>query len=349
MERRATRVRQEGTTVVDVGPVRIGRDPFPVIAGPCAIESEDQLNRAAEAVAEGGGRILRAGAYKSASSPYAFRGLGDEGVRLLVEAGRRVGLPTVTQVLEPAHLASVTDQVDMIEIHSGSMQNFELLREAGKTGHPVLLRRGPSATLDELLWAAEYLMAEGDDNVVLVERGIRTFGNGDADTLDISSVPQLRETSHLPLLVDPSHASGGASRVTPLALAAQGVGADGLIVEVHPEPEAARSAGPRQLGLEEFSALMVALGINRLRNRIDLIDREIVRLLARRQQLAVEIGKVKAERDMPVQIPSREQELLDIIREEAIHQGVDPDHAAELFEIVLEESRRMQRVMRGLE
>jgi 3-deoxy-7-phosphoheptulonate synthase len=349
MERKATRTSNAGRTVVGVGTVRFGHDPFPVVAGPCAVESEDQINRVAEAVAEAGASVLRGGAYKSGSSPYSFRGLGDEGVGLLAEAGRRAGLPTVTQVLEPRDVAVVTESIDMVEIHSGAMQNFELLREVGRSGRPVLLRRGPSATIDEWLWAAEYLLAEGNDQVVLVERGIRTFGNGSTDTLDISSVPMLRESSHLPVVVDPSHASGGASRVPPLALAAQGVGADGLIVEVHADPEAARSEGPRQLDVGQFDELMVSLGVSRLRNRIDLIDREIVRMLARRQDLAMRIGEVKAERDMPVQVPSRERELLDVIREEAVAQGVNPDHAVQLFELVLEESRRIQRVMRGME
>jgi 3-deoxy-7-phosphoheptulonate synthase len=349
MERKATRASTAGRTVVGVGTVRFGHDPFPVVAGPCAIESESQINRIAEAVAEAGAAVLRGGAYKSGSSPYSFRGLGDEGVRLLAEAGRRAGLPTVTQVLEPRDVTVVTESIDMVEIHSGAMQNFELLREAGRSEKPVLLRRGPSATIDEWLWAAEYLLAEGNDQVVLVERGIRTFGNGSTDTLDISSVPMLRESSHLPVVVDPSHASGGASRVPPLALAAQGVGADGLIVEVHPDPDTARSEGPRQLDVTQFDELMVSLGVSRLRNRIDLIDREIVRMLARRQELAVRIGEVKAERDMPVQIPARERELLDVIRQEAVTQGVNPDHAVRLFELVLEESRRIQRVMRGME
>lgn len=347
MERKASRVHGGGQTVVQVGQVRIGRDPFPVIAGPCAIESEDQINAAAEMVAEMGGSVLRGGAYKSGSSPYSFRGLGEVGVKLLAEAGDRVGLPTVTQVLEPRDLGPVAEMIDMVEIHSGSMQNFELLREVGRAGKPVLLRRGPSATIDEWLWAAEYLLAEGNDQVVLVERGIRTFGGAGFDTLDISSVPTLKELSHLPVMVDPSHASGGAARVGPLALAAQGVGADGVIVEVHPDPDRALSEGPLQLDGEGFAALMVSLGVNRMRARIDLIDREIVRLLGRRQELALEIGRVKAQRGLPVHVPEREEELLAVIREEAVLRGVDPDHAQSLFELVLAESRRRQHVMRA--
>ncbi len=347
MERRATKVHGDGRTVVEVGDVRFGHDPFPVIAGPCAVESEEQISRVAEAVATAGAAVLRGGAFKVGSSPYSFRGLGDEAVMMLVRAGHRVGLPTVTQVLEPRDVAPVADRVDMIEIHSGSMQNFELLREAGRAGKPVLLRRGPSATIDEWLWAAEYLLAEGNDQVILVERGIRTFGSATNDMLDISSVPTLRELSHLPVLVDPSHASGGASRVPPLALAAQGVGADGLIVEVHPDPDRARSEGPRQLDPSQFDELMATLGVNHMRAHIDMVDREIVRLLGRRQELALEIGRLKAERGIPVHDPVRERELLDIIREEAERHGIRPDHVEQLFVAVLAESRRLQEEMRA--
>jgi len=190
-------------------------------------------------------------------------------------------------------------------------------------------------------------MAEGNDQIILVERGIRTFGTGHRDTLDITAVPQLKEISHLPVLVDPSHASGGATRVPPLALAAQGVGSDGLIVEVHPRPEAAKTEGPRQLTLDEFADLMVQLGISRLRDRIDLVDREIVRLLARRRQLSLEVGRAKAEQGWPVKVPDREAELLEVVREEALLTQLDPDYVERLFEMVLESSRRAQRNMRG--
>ena len=346
MERKATKVHEAGRTVVSVGSVRIGSDPFPVIAGPCAIESESQIMQTAEAIVESGATVLRGGAFKHGSSPYAFRGLGDDALLMLQRAGSRVGLPTVTQVLEPNDVGVVADRVDMIEIHSGSMQNFELLREVGKTGRPVLLRRGPSATIDEWLWSAEYLLAEGDDQIVLVERGIRTFGSGTTDTLDISSVPTLRDLTHLPVIVDPSHASGGAHKVPPLALAAQGVGADGLIVEVHSDPQSARSEGPLQLDCDEFAALMFRLGVNRMRAHIDLVDREIVRLLARRQEMSLEIGRVKARRGLPIRAPEREEELLAIICEEAEKQGIRPGHVRSLFETVLAESRTIQERMR---
>lgn len=345
MERKAHRTPGSPPTIVTVGQARIGHDPFPVIAGPCAVESEEQIRSVAEAAAEAGASILRGGAWKSGSSPYDFRGLGREGVELLAAAGRSVGLPTVTQVMEASHVEAA-EVVDMLEIASGSMQDFELLRMVGRSGKPVLLRRGPSATLDEWLWAAEYLLAEGNDQVVLVERGIRTFGGEGVDTLDIGAVPSLKEQTHLPVMVDPSHTAGGSLRVQPLALAAQGVGADGLIIEVHPQPEVARTSF-RQIGIGGFEELMTSLGISRVRRHIDQIDRQIVRLLARRQSLSLEIGRVKQARGLPVHIPGREGELLEIVRDEARHLGVADRHVVTLFEVVLEESRRLQYEMRG--
>lgn len=346
MERKAHKTPGRGPTVVAVGDVRIGHDPFTVIAGPCAVESESQIMAVAEAAADVGAAVLRGGAWKPASSPYDFRGLGEQAIEMLAKAGRAVGLPTVTQVLEASHVEIAAQSVDMLEINSGNMQDFELLRMAGRSGRPVLLRRGPSATIDELLWAAEYLLAEGNEQVVLVERGIRTFGTVGADTLDIGAVPTLKDITHLPILVDPSHTSGGAVRVQPLALAAQGVGADGLIIEVHPQPEVARTS-VNQMGLGGFEELMTALGISRVRRHIDQIDRQIVRLLARRQSLTQEIGRVKLARGLPVQIPGRESELLEVIRNEAVHLGVDARHVQALFELVLAESRRLQHEMRA--
>lgn len=347
MERKATKIDGgDERSVVQVGSVRFGHDPFPVIAGPCAIESQEQIMDVARAVAESGGSVLRGAAFKQGSSPYDFRGLGDEGLMMLSRAGREFDLPTVSQVLEPSDVGAAAEMVDMLEIHSGSMQNFELLRVAGQSGKPVLLRRGPSATIDEWLWAAEYILAEDNPDVVLVERGIRTFGGNSSDTLDISSIPAVRETSHLPVLVDPSHAAGGAAKVAPLALAAQGVGADGIVLEVHPSPADAKS-NTSQLDLEELAALMFRLGVNRMRSHIDLVDREIVRLLAKRQEMSLEIGRVKAARGLPIFAPDRERELLDIIRKEAEIVGIRPDHVEALFHLVLAESRSIQELMRS--
>ncbi len=347
MERQATKKNQSQRTVVTVGETRFGRDPFPVIAGPCAVESEEQINTVAEWVADHGASVLRSAAYRQGNSPYFFQGMKLAGAKLLAAAGQRVDLPVAMTIMEERDLEEAGELVDLLEIHHGSMQNFELLRIAGRVQKPVMLRRGSSATLDELLWAVEYLMAEGNDQVILVERGIRTFGAGQRDTLDITAVPQLKEISHLPVLVDPSHASGGAERVPPLALAAQGAGSDGLIVEVHPQPEKAKTEGPRQLSLPEFAELKLQLGISRLRSRIDLLDREIVRMLARRQRISLEIGRAKADKGWPVKSPSREAELLEVVREEAIQNDLDPDQVKRVFDMVLRESRQAQREMRS--
>jgi 3-deoxy-7-phosphoheptulonate synthase/chorismate mutase-like protein len=348
MERKASRVTGGAATVVEIGGIRIGHDPFPVIAGPCAVESEEQMLASAQAVADAGAAILRAGAYKPSTTPYGFRGMGRDGVKLLAAAGAEVGLPVLTQVLEAKDAEETVDQVDALEIGSGSMQDFELLRVVGRLGKPVLLRRGASATLDEWLWAAEYLLAEGNPNVVLVERGVRSFGGGASDMLDITAVPHLKELTHLPVIVDPSHAAGDAIRVQPLALAAQGVGADGVIIEVHSSPSTAKTVGP-QLDAPLFTLLMASLGIHRLRGDIDQVDHQIVRLLARRQNLALEIGRVKANRGLPIYMPDREAELMVMIEKEAERTGIDPGHVRALFQLVLSESRRQQQIMRATE
>lgn len=341
-ERKAHRRPEGSDTVVEVRGVRFGRDPFPVIAGPASVESEEQVMAAAEIVADRGASLLRGGTLRSPSSPYTFSGMGRAGLALLEKAGESVGLPTITEVAEAADLEPAADHTDMIEIGPANMQNYELLRAVGRSEKPVLLNRGPSATIDEWLWSAEYVLAEGNDKVVMCERGIRTFEQSTQNTLDISAVPVVQARSHLPVIVDPSHAAGHRSLVTPLALAAQGVGADGLAVEVHPAPDEALSDQLQQLDGVGFAALMDALGISRMRRAVDIVDREIVRLFARRRELSLAIGRVKAARGMPVQIPEREEELLEVIREEAVLQGLDPAYVERVFKDILAESRAAQ-------
>jgi 3-deoxy-7-phosphoheptulonate synthase len=347
MNRKAHRTTDHaGDTIVEVGDVRFGADPFPVVAGPCMIESEEQIHRLAATVAAAGARLLRGNSVATmVGGPYGFQGLGLAGVRMLAEAGAEAGLPVVTQIAEPRDADQVATHVDMLEIGAGNMQNFELLKAVGQTGLPVLLKRGPSATFDEWLWAAEYVLAEGNEHVVLCERGIRAFEK--SDTLDIAAVPQVKETSHLPVVVFPSHAVTDRASIPALSLAAQGVGADGLVVEVHPDPAAAKTNEVGQLDPPGFDALMAALGINRLRSQVDLIDRDIVRLLARRRGLTSRIGRVKADRGMPVFVPDREDELLDVIREEARLQGLDDGYVVGLFRAVLDDSKAAQRRERG--
>ena len=343
MERKAIRSESSTDTVVKVGATRFGHDPFPVIAGPRAVESEEQVMEAAEIVAAAGAAVLRGGAYKPTSSPYSFAGLGEPGLKLLQKAGASVGLPTVTKVLEQKDVGLVADHVDMIHIDPGSMQNFELLRVVGQAGKPVLLERGGSATVDEWLWSAEYILAEGNDQIVMCEAGIRTFEHSTTATLDLSSIPVMKEQSHLPVIVAPSGAAGAQTRMRPLALAAQGVGADGIMIEVHPNPGEARTDESRQLNPEGFEALMDALGVHRIRLNIDMIDRDLVRLLASRHNLAMEIGRLKADKGLPVRVPERERELLDIIRAEAQASDLDPDQVETIFNLILEQSRAAQR------
>ncbi|HTZ85106.1 MAG TPA: 3-deoxy-7-phosphoheptulonate synthase, partial [Solirubrobacteraceae bacterium] len=240
-------------TVVEIDGRKIGDEHFALIAGPCTVESREQTLQTARIVAEGGASMLRGGAYKPRTSPYAFQGLGQEGLRLLAEAKAETGLPIVTELMDMRDLDAVLEVADVIQIGARNMQNYPLLTEIGRSGRPALLKRGLSSTLDELLMAAEYILKEGNPNVMLCERGIRTFETAYRFTLDLMAVPVLKELTHLPVIVDPSHAAGRRDLVRPLSLAAAAVGADGIIVEVHPEPEAAICDGPQALHAEDFA------------------------------------------------------------------------------------------------
>jgi 3-deoxy-7-phosphoheptulonate synthase len=242
-------------SVVKVGNTSIGPDTLTIMAGPCAIESREQLLTIARAVKASGATFLRGGAYKPRTSPYSFQGLEEEGLRYMKEAQEETGLATICEVISTASLEAAVKYVDMIQIGARNMQNFQLLREVGRSGHPVLLKRGMAATIEEWLNAAEYIMAEGNPNIVLCERGIRTYETATRNTLDISAVPVIRKKSHLPILVDPSHATGVREFVAPLSKCAIAAGADGLMVEVHNNPACALSDGPQSLTLEQFEEL----------------------------------------------------------------------------------------------
>lgn len=243
-------------TVVRIGDASIGGDELALIAGPCAVESRAQAFAIAESVRRSGARFFRAGAFKPRTSPYAFQGLGEEGLRILAEVRETYGLKIVTEALDEASMDLVERYADMIQIGARNMQNFSLLRRAGRSALPVLLKRGMAATLDEWLLAAEYVMSEGNYNVVLCERGIRTFAQHTRNTLDLSAVPAVRRVSHLPVIVDPSHGTGKNYLVTPLARAGVAVGADGLIVEVHDQPERALSDGAQALTIAQYAQLV---------------------------------------------------------------------------------------------
>src|ERR671938_1322325 len=243
-------------TVVRVGDAEIGGEELAIIAGPCAVENREQVFAVAEAVRRSGARFFRGGAFKPRTSPYAFQGLGEEGLKMLAEVRETYGLKIVTEALDEAGLDMVERYGDVIQIGARNMQNFSLLRRAGRSHLPVLLKRGLAATLDEWLLAAEYVMAEGNYNVVLCERGVRTFAQHTRNTLDLAAVPAVRRVSHLPVVVDPSHGTGKNHMVIPLARAGTAVGADGLIIEVHDQPERALSDGAQALNLEQYEQLV---------------------------------------------------------------------------------------------
>lgn len=247
-------------TLVNVGNVTIGGNTMVIMSGPCAVENRQQLLATAHAIKKAGAHILRGGAYKPRTSPYAFQGLEEEGLSYMKEAREETGLPVVCEVTSLDAIESAVKYVDMLQIGARNMQNFYLLKEAGKTGLPVLLKRGLSATIDEWLNAAEYIIAEGNPNVVLCERGIRTFETATRNTLDISAVPAIKSKSHLPIIVDPSHASGVRDYVKSLSMAAVAAGADGLMIETHPDPSIALSDGPQSLSFDQFQSLADELG-----------------------------------------------------------------------------------------
>lgn len=246
-------------SVIDVsGKTTVGGNIFTVIAGPCSIESEEQIITVARAVKASGATMLRGGAFKPRTSPYDFQGLRADGIELLLKAKKETGLPIVTEIMSAAHLDLFAD-VDVIQVGARNMQNFELLKELGKTNKPILLKRGLANTLKELLMSAEYIMAGGNENVILCERGVRTFETYTRNTLDISAVPMLKELSHLPVIIDPSHATGLSRLVKPMSLAAAAAGANGLMIEVHNNPKAALCDGPQSLTPEQFDDVMKAV------------------------------------------------------------------------------------------
>ena len=244
-------------TIVDVAGVKVGQGCRPVVVGgPCAVESQEQIIKTALFVKKCGADMLRGGAFKPRTGPHTFQGMREEGLKLLALAGKESGLPVVTEVMSPDNVGLVAEYADLLQIGARNMQNFDLLREVGKIRKPVLLKRGMSATIEEFLAAAEYILAEGNENVILCERGIRTYETATRNTLDLAVVPLIKELSHLPIMVDPSHATGKRSLVPPMTLAAMVAGAHGVLVEVHPNPEKALSDGPQSLTFPGFELLM---------------------------------------------------------------------------------------------
>jgi len=268
----ASRELQKQPTVVKVGNLEVGPLQFVVMAGPCSVESEEQILQAAQAVRAAGANILRGGAFKPRTSPYSFQGLEKKGLELLAKTREKTGLPVVTEVLGAEDIKLVSEYTDILQIGARNMQNFPLLKGVGKTKKPVLLKRGMMCTVKELLMSAEYILSHGNSNVILCERGIRTFEDQTRNTLDLSAVPLLKELTHLPVIVDPTHGTGVRSLIPPMARAAVASGCDGLMIEVHPHPELALSDGAQSLNPSEFAELM-----NRLQPYLQVEKRKIVR------------------------------------------------------------------------
>ena len=257
----ASREFKKESTIIPIKNFAIGGDEVIVMAGPCSVESRDQTLEAAEAVVNAGAKVLRGGAYKPRTSPYSFQGLGEEGLKILKEASDITGLAIVTEVMSPDKVGLVAKYADILQVGARNMQNYSLLEAVGKSTRPVLLKRGLMSTIEELLMAAEYILANGNPNVILCERGIRTFEKYTRNTLDISAVPIIKQLSHLPVIIDPSHASGKRELVEPMSKCAIAAGADGLIIEVHPHPEDALSDGAQSLHPEEFADLIYPTSI----------------------------------------------------------------------------------------
>ena len=259
-------------TVVTVGSAKIGGGSFSVIAGPCSVESEAQICEVAEDVKRSGAALLRGGAFKPRTSPYSFQGMGTAGLELLLEAKKKTGLPIVTEIMDPRMAELFEEEVDVVQVGARNMQNFELLKEVGKMSKPILLKRGLSNTYEEWIMSAEYIMAAGNENVILCERGVRTFETYTRNTLDVSAIPAVKQMSHLPVIVDPSHAAGMYWMVEPLALAAVAAGADGLIIEVHNDPAHAKCDGQQSLTPQKFDALM-----HKVSAMVDLVGNTLVK------------------------------------------------------------------------
>ena len=270
--KKANRAFHPENSIIKIGGSEIGGKEFAIIAGPCSVESESQIVDIARSVKASGATFLRGGAYKPRTSPYAFQGLEEDGLELLKKARAQTGLPIVTEIMYPQTIDEFVEDVDVIQVGARNMQNFALLKELGKTNKPILLKRGLSSTIEEWLMAAEYIMAGGNENVILCERGIRTFENYTRNTLDLSAVPAIKKLSHLPIIIDPSHATGLAYMVEPMCMAAIAAGADGVIIEVHNNPAKALCDGPQSLTPERFTQV-----VDKMRKYVAIEDRTIRR------------------------------------------------------------------------
>jgi len=339
-------------STIEVGGVTIGGKEIILMGGPCAVESSQQMSQSAETVKKAGGKILRGGVFKPRTSPYSFQGLGLEGLNYLVQAAKEQNLLCVTEVIDAKSLELVADKVDILQIGARNMQNFELLKLAGTVKKPIILKRGMSATIEEWLLAAEYILAAGNPQVILCERGIRTFEPSTRNTLDLSAVGVAKELSHLPVIVDPSHAAGRRDLIASLSKAAIAAGADGLLIETHPNPDEAVSDGPQSLTPEQFIQLAGELGVvaesveraftfggkgdtlEALRRQIDGVDQSIIELLAERMQIVHKVGDQK--RLDRVKDTSRQNEIIQRLVNLAAELQLPSDLVKRLYPLIFE-------------
>jgi len=347
-------------STIEINGVTFGGKEIILIGGPCAVESSIQMSQSAETVKKAGGKILRGGVFKPRTSPYSFQGLGREGLNYLVQAAKEQNLLCVTEVIDAPSLELVVDQIDIIQIGARNMQNFELLKMAGKINKPIILKRGLSATIEEWLLAAEYILSSGNPHVILCERGIRTYEPSTRNTLDLSAVGVAKELSHLPVIVDPSHAAGRRDLIASLSKAAIASGADGLLIEMHPNPAEAVSDGPQSLHPEQFIQLggelgVVAEAVNRifaggckkdeetlksLRNQIDDIDHTIIERLAARMKIVRKVGDQK--RLDRVKDTNREKEVLQRLVNLATELQLSPDLVKKIYPLIFESAVQSQ-------
>ncbi|MHB8075730.1 bifunctional 3-deoxy-7-phosphoheptulonate synthase/chorismate mutase [Desulfosporosinus fructosivorans] len=339
-------------STIEVKGITIGGKEIILMGGPCAVESSIQMSQSAETVKQAGGKILRGGVFKPRTSPYSFQGLGLEGLNYLVKAAKEQELLCVTEVIDAASLELVVDEVDIIQIGARNMQNFELLKLAGKSKTPIILKRGLAATIEEWLLAAEYILEAGNPQVILCERGIRTFEPSTRNTLDLSAVGVAKELSHLPVIVDPSHAAGRRDLIASLSKAAIAAGADGLLIETHPNPAEAVSDGPQSLTPEQFIQLAAELGVvaesvkrvftfggigdtlEVLRTQIDRVDQTIIKLLADRMQIVQKVGDQK--RLDRVKDTNRQNEIIQRLSNLAAELQLPPDLVKRLYPMIFE-------------
>jgi 3-deoxy-7-phosphoheptulonate synthase len=346
-------------TIIQVRNVKIGGGFFGVAAGPCAIENEEQYHSIASQVKNYGANMIRGSIFKPRTSPYSFQGIGISGVKIIHDLGEELQLPTITEVVDPRDVKTLSKYVDILQIGARNMQNYELLKEVAKLECPVIIKRGMSATIEEWLNSAEYLMMEGNNQIILCERGIRTFEPLTRNSLDLSVIPLIKMKTHLPIMVDPSHATGKRELIIPMSKAAVASNADGLIIEVHTNPDVALSDGIQSITPDTFKTLMIQIApllelenkiltpcpmnLDEIRRRIENVDQKIITLLASRMNLIPSLVEFKKEKQLQIHQPEREKEILEKYSLLANNYNLNHEMVQKIFELIITESRNAQK------